>query len=61
MCLLWQWSKCSLGYLDLDSDDDQSIGLVALLDLAPLRDHYGDRERDMLASGLIDDRIRLTD
>jgi len=60
MRLLWQWSKCSLGYLDLVSDDDHSIELVALLDLAPLRGHYSEQERAMLASGLIDDRIRLT-
>lgn len=60
MRLLWLWSKRSLGYLDLVSDDDHSIELVALLDLAPLRGQYGEQERAMLVSGLIDDRIRLT-
>lgn len=57
--LLWQWSRCSLMYLDLAAENDHSIELVSVLDLAPLRGLYSEQERTMLASGLVEDRIGL--
>jgi hypothetical protein len=59
MQLLWQWSRCSLRYLDLAANGDHSIELVAVLDLTPLAGLFGEHERAMLVSGLIEDRTRL--
>jgi hypothetical protein len=53
--LLWQWSMCSLRYLDFASDRDHAGDLVALLQSSS-PGHYGIEEQAELIQGLIDDR-----